>query len=267
MALTATTSDEMLIGAGDLFYKDAAGIWQPAGATRDDNVFRVHQTMFQPDINGVTGPIKATDYKQEEWGELECTLLQIGGNLPLDLQLPGVGVTTEATTAAGTPATGTLADNTVAGQTLAIKVSAVTNLSVGDFLKFGTTGVQETRQVTRVGTNLIGGTGIDINYPLTAPHTLGDAFTELVGAGATIYTPASTRRVPSASYHDWRLDVPGLNGRVVRFFVYDGVSTEDAEYTAQDDEAMGPRVVVRGRIDPANQPRGSWSIRREIAYT
>lgn len=266
MPISAQTVENLSVGAGDCWYKDGDGVWQPAGATMENNVFRIERDYFAPKLNGVVALLKGTDYLQEERVFLECSLAEVTA-AALALSVPD-SVSTAETSAdvASSPFDSTLAEATTAGQYLAIKVAAVTNLSVGDFIRIGSTPFIEKRRVTRVGTALAGGTGIDIDFPLIAAHALGEDAVEIDGLGGTVITGGTERRMPSTAYHDWRLDVPGLDGRMTRFLVFGAIATEDAEFEAADDDAMHPRLVLAGRRDAATPQTSAWQIRKEAAF-
>lgn len=258
MTVTAATAEEISVGAGDVFYKDTDGIWQPVGATKDANLFRVTTQYADINLNGVIGPVKGIDYITDQLAELEVTGVQLSPTA-LGLMIPGSTSTVE-TSADAAGFSSTLDDDTEIGQYLAIKVAAVTSLAIGDTVRVGASGAIEYRTVTRVGTAGIGGTGIDLDFPLQAAHTDGDAIVETDGTGVTIVSPPIIRRLPSSAYHDWALVVPGLDGRAKRFLVFDGIMTDNAEYEAKDDDAMGPRLKIQSRIDPAQSNRGGWNI-------
>jgi hypothetical protein len=267
MTVTATTAQEISVGAGDVFYLDAASVWQPIGATKDNNLFRVTTEYADLDFNGVIGKLKGVDYITDQLAELEVTGVQIGAD-KIALMVPGSGSTVEtAADAVGTPLSTTLAEATVVGQYLAIKLTAVTNASVGDAVRIGPVGSKEFRRLTRVGTLGAGGTGVDLDFPLQLAHANGEAVVETDGTGITIITPPTIRRLPTTAYHDFRLDVPGLDGRLVRFLVRSGIMVDNAEFEAADDDSMGPRMTIQSRLDPANQAQGSWSITRVPAFT
>jgi hypothetical protein len=265
MAVSASTAEEISVGAGDVFYLDSAGAWQAVGATKDNNVFRVNTEYADIDVNGVIGPIKGIDYITNQLAELEVTGIQIGAD-KIALMIPGAASTTQTSADAGGGADTTLAAATVAGQYLAIKLTAVTGLVVGDAVRIGASGSIEYRTLTRVGTLGAGGTGVDLDFPLQAEHAALDDVVETDGAGLTIITPPIIRRLPTTAYHTWRLDVPGLDGRLVRFWVYDAIMTDNAEFEAADDDAMGPRLTLQSRIDVAQPNRGGWRIERVPAY-
>lgn len=59
------------------------------------------------------------------------------------------------------------------------KVTAVTNFNVGDWVRIDTGGNREYRRITAVGTSGSGGTGIDVDVPVTIDHANGVAFVEV----------------------------------------------------------------------------------------
>jgi hypothetical protein len=83
MGVTATTAEEIFIGAGDVYVDD-----QPVGATMDNNVFRVVQEKGTPDLNGVPGPVLGLDYIESETAELEVTIPELGAD-KLAFSIPG----------------------------------------------------------------------------------------------------------------------------------------------------------------------------------
>ena len=266
MGLTATTAEEISVGAGEVYYLDGSGIWQPVGATKDNNVWRVTTEYADLDFNGTIGKIKGVDYIVNQLAELEVTGVEIGAT-KLGLMVPGARITTEtAADAVGTPGTTTLAAATVEGQWEAIKLTAVTNFSVGDAIRVGPTGSKEFRRLTRVGTLGAGGTGVDVDFPLQLPHAALEDVVETDGTGIVMIQPPIIRRLPTSAYHHWRLDVPGLDGRLVRFVILNGIMSDDAEFEAADDDSMGPRLTIQSRIDPANTNVGSWRIDRVPKY-
>lgn len=261
--VTATTAEELSVGAGELFFKTPTSLdWTAVGATIDNNVWRHTLTIFAPTLNGVPGPIKGADYIQEEGAELEFSPVQLSPVI-LALLIPGATSTTETAADVGGGGTGDLDAAIAVGQTSAIKLSSVTGLAVGNWIKIGPALSREIRKLTRVGTALVGGTGVDVDFPFLLAHADGEAFVEVDGAGGTIIVPATARRIPSSAYHDYRLDVPGLDGRMKRYFLYDALMTDNAEAESADDAVAAPRFTLAARIDPANPNRGGWAIRSE----
>lgn len=97
MGVTATTPSHLVVGAGDV---EVDGTDQ--GATADDNVFRIEQTIFEPDnLNGVPGMLKGTQYKTREEAVLECGLPEVSGST-LTLLWPGAATVGELTDYDGT---------------------------------------------------------------------------------------------------------------------------------------------------------------------
>lgn len=326
--LTATTAEEIFIGAGD-FYVDG----ELQGATMENNVFRVVQTKGTPDLNGVPGPTKGLDYVTDETAEIECTVPQLS-NAVLGLAIPGAVITTQDAIGVASGASTTLAGGTSAGatsiivtsavgiangdvlqigaagarefrkvtdiagaptivldhalssahanldpvvevvaSTLAadaaagvtnIKLTAVTGLVVGDYLRFGVAGEYEVRRLTFVGTAGAGGTGVSFEVPTTRTHRSGDITLEQTNEGVTRVTSGSglARRIPSTAYHDIELRVPGLDGREMRFGVNDALSADNPEFEASDDPTnpLAPRVRFQARWDPAASTVSPWFI-------
>jgi len=265
MGVTSTTAEEISVGAGEVYYKDDDGEWQPVGATKDNNVWRCVTEYADINLNGVIGPIKGIDYIVSQLAELEVSVAQIGAE-KLGLMIPGAQSTVQTSADEGGGLATTLAAATTVGQYLAIKLTSVTGIAEGDAVRIGEDGAIEWRTLTRVGTAGAGGTGVDVDFPLQSEHASGDDVVETDGAGVTIITPPIVRRLPSSAYHDWRLDVPGLDGRMVRFFILNGIMTENAEFEAADDDAAAPRMTIQSRIDPASPNTGSWAIHRSSAF-
>jgi hypothetical protein len=326
--LTAQTASEIFIGAGDLYIDDVL-----AGATMDNNVFRVVQTKGGPKVNGAPGPVKGLDYVQDETAEIEATVLELAPDKLL-LAVPGavsvagdaIGVATGASTTLAAPitagqtqltvasATGiangdvlqvgiagarefrkvtdisgapvilvdapfasahasaqavqevvatTLAADAAAGSTN-LKLTAVTGLVVGDFLRFGYPGETEVRKLTFVGTAGAGGTGVSFTIPTSRVHRSGDTALELTNEGATTITSNAgvSRRIPSTAYHRIELRVPGLDGREARFRLTDAIMIDNPEYTATDnaDNPLAPRLKFQARWDPASVATSPWAI-------
>lgn len=82
MGVTADTPVNIVIGAGDVYIDG-----EIVGATMENNVFRVVREYFQPDLNGVPGPLEGTDYISSETAELEVTLPELSGDI-LELIIP-----------------------------------------------------------------------------------------------------------------------------------------------------------------------------------
>lgn len=268
MAVTATTAEEISVGAGEVFWLSATTpneTWESVGATQDDNIFRILQTFFAPQFNGVVGPIKDTHYLQSETVELEVAIPQLSESLAGILIPTSEVVAAVAPSAVSGGATGGLDAAITAGQWEAIKVSSVTGLTVGDYIRITNAGRQEIRQVTRVGTVGSGGTGIDVSFPFVFDHPDTDSFEEVDGSGASSISGGPARRIPSAAYHTIRLDIPGIDGRMTRFFVYNALALGDKVFTAGDDKNLAPRVTFTGTRSGATPQTSAWEIIKEPA--
>jgi hypothetical protein len=261
MPVTATTSEEIVVGAGEL-WKDGA----PVGATQDDTVFRLNFEWFVPDLNSVAGPLMGTDYLVSETAEIEASIPEISA-ANLALLVPGATSTTRSTTATSGGLATTLAAAVAAGQYLAIKLASVTDLEVGDYIRFGASGSYEYRKVTRVGTALAGGTGIDIDFPVVRAHASGAAAVQTDGDGSTIISGTSERRLPTSAYHDYVLEIKGLDGRAALFYVYNAIMVDSPEFSSGDDSNMAPRLKVQARRDPATVNTPAWDIVRRPAIS
>lgn len=328
MPVTATTAQEMFIGAGEV-YVDG----NPVGATMENNVFRVVREYFAPELNGTPGPIVGTDYVQSETAELEVTIPELdptklsymvpgsiataqdgigiptGGGASTTLASPSiVGATSIVVTSATGIANGEVLQIGAAGErefrevldisgaptlvlegaltkahaasdpvievdatTIALdapagstnlKLTSVTGLTVGDYLRFGYPGEQEVRLLSFIGTAGAGGTGVNFIEPTQLAHRSGDLALEQSNSGSSLVESNSgvTRRLPSTAYHDWELRVAGLDGREIRFGLVKAIMTETAEFEAADDGALAPRLTLQARWDPADITQSCWSI-------
>ena len=328
--LTATTAEEIFVGAGELYVDD-----ELVGATMENNVFRVVQEKGSPKLNGVPGPIKGLDYISSETAELEATIPMLSPTI-LGYTIPGavsvvgdaIGVATGAltdldgaTTAGATSivvtsgagiangeviqigAAGarefrtvlsgggtttlvldvaltkahadadpvqevvstTLAADVAVGATN-IKLTAVTGLVVGDYLRFGYPGEQEVRRLSFVGTTGAGGTGVSFEVPASRTHIAGQTVLEQTNEGSTTIKSGAglARRLPTSAYHNVELRVPGLDGREARFRLSDAIATDNPEYEASDDpEApLAPRITWQCRWDPAASTVSPWEIEK-----
>lgn len=151
MGVTASTPANLVVGAGDVLVDDA-----DVGATADDNVFRIEQTIFEPDnLNGVPGMLVGTQYKTREEAILEATM------------------------------------------------------------------------------------------PEVSAETLALLWAGSAEAGGTIDWDG-TRRIPEAAFHDYELQVPGLNN-LFSFLADNALNLGNIEYSGQDAGMMGPRGEFHSR--------------------
>lgn len=193
MPVTATTAQELFIGAGEVYVDGIA-----VGATMDSNVFRVTREYYAPELNGTPGPIKGTDYVQSETAELEVTVPELDAT-KLAYMVPGSLAT--AGSADGVSAAGgdtTLAADSAIGATN-IKVASVTGFTTGDVVQIGATGAHEFRKILTVGTIGAGGTGIDLEGALTLAHTTGQQVLEVVSSTLAADAPAGSTNLKVAA--------------------------------------------------------------------
>ncbi|HEX5013016.1 MAG TPA: hypothetical protein VFV72_02570 [Candidatus Limnocylindrales bacterium] len=72
MPVTTDTPTNIVAGAGEV-YKNQDSF----GASRDANVFRIERELITPEINGLKGMLKGTDYIRRSEGILETTILEV----------------------------------------------------------------------------------------------------------------------------------------------------------------------------------------------
>lgn len=258
---SASTPGNLVVGAGFM-----AADGTDLGATEGNNVFRIAQTKFVPKVNGVVAPLLGTDYVTQEVAEMEVGLPEVSA-ADLALLAPGSTSTTTTSGVQGSPTytASTMAAAALAGQSTALKLASVTALAVGMFLGFAASSPAiQLRKVTRVGTVGAGGTGIDIDRPLSAAVASGAAVTQYTGDGDTQIASGvlTNRRLPTAAYHLWELFLPGLNGLGFKFGVANAMMDQNAEFTGGDASMMAPRVKVQSRLDPANPLVSPWYINK-----
>lgn len=254
-----------IIGAAEVYYRAIGSLaaWTSIGSTVDDVVFRINQSMFNPSdtINGVGDLIREMDYKNGSGAEVEFTMPEIAGP-KLALAVPGAISTAIATTdAGGTPFSSTLAAASVIGATN-LKVTAVTNLTAGDYVRIDVAGaLAEYRVIDVVGTAGAGGTGISFRDPLLQAHANGVAIVETVGDGKTEIVAGTVRRQPLTAYNDWAL-VAQSPASYYELLVYNAISTTEAvEFSFGDESMAGIRVTLGARKNGADLTLPSWKLR------
>lgn len=96
----------------------------------------------------------------------------------------------------------------------------------------------------------------------TSAETDATIFPILVpeSTGTTTVESDDTRRIGTASHHDYRLSVPGLDGLIVDLYVDNAIQTENAVFTAGDASVLAPRVVAKAFADPADLTAGPWRV-------
>jgi hypothetical protein len=72
-----------------------------------------------------------------------------------------------------------------------------------------------------------------------------------VGSDRVIRSDDS-RRIPAASYHDWELRVPRLNGGHFGFHAENAIATGNAEFAAVNKGNAKPKISVKSTWDPAD---------------
>lgn len=257
---------QYIIGAADVYYRAIAslGPWTSIGATVDDVVFRVQQTTFNPSerFNGLLELIREMDYTSRQSAEAEFTMPQIAGpNLALAIR--GVqSAVLPNTDAVGSPFSSTLAAASAVGDTN-IKVVAITNLVIGDWIRTDVTagGLAEYRQVTFVGTAGAGGTGVSFRDALLQAHSNGVVAVESVGDGKTELTPGSIRRMPLSAYNDFAL-VAQSPAAYYELYLYNAITTTDsAELTFGNESMAAIKTTIGTRDDGLNIGLPSWKLR------
>jgi len=86
--VTADTPVNLVVGAGVILRAHAY-----LGATVDNNLFAVEREMFTPDLNGIMGALKGTDYINSSRGRIEATVPEVSGAI-MAAGIPGAAVDT-----------------------------------------------------------------------------------------------------------------------------------------------------------------------------
>lgn len=105
---------------------------------------------------------------------------------------------------------------------------------------------------------------------------LGVTIVELTGAKLTAALPGwdtgtagtittidtdDTRRVPTADYHDWILQVDGLDGKQFNFYADNAVNDGGLEFEASDDGTMGYRAEFMSTWSGSDLTNSPFRIR------
>ena len=253
---------QYIVGAADIYYRPVVGgPWASVGATMEDAVARITQTWYAPDLNGLLGPVQEMDNLVSQIAEMEFTMAEIAG-AKLALAVPGATATVSPTTdATGTPGSSTLAAPANIGDTV-IKMTAVTNFVVGDYVRIGAAGpTAEYRQLDTVGTLGAGGTGLTFRDGLRNAHPTLDPVVETVGDGKTDITGTGIRRQPSTAYNQWAMVAQSPNG-YYEFAFDSGISQTDAAEITFGDEATGSiRTTIQSRYNGATTAKAPWHLR------
>ncbi len=100
IGVTVDTPANIVVGAGIVLRNHAI-----FGSSVDSNLFAVERTMFTPELNGVMGDLKGTDYITRSVGRIEATIPEvgvgvIGAGIPgadVNTSTPGMAVVSDAT--------------------------------------------------------------------------------------------------------------------------------------------------------------------------
>lgn len=79
--------------------------------------------------------------------------------------------------------------------------------------------------------------------------------------GMEIIDEDNTRRIPTAAYHDWELQVERLNGGEFQFETDNAINLGNLEATLGDDALAEPRLELHSRWDPADLTASPHRIR------
>jgi hypothetical protein len=98
--ITTDTPASLTIGAGVLLRAHAF-----VGPTVDNNLFAVERTMFTPELNGLIGDLKGTDFIVKSRARIEATVPQVNSTIAaagiagadVDTSTVGMAVISEAT--------------------------------------------------------------------------------------------------------------------------------------------------------------------------
>src|SRR4029077_753281 len=100
IGVTIDTPANIVVGAGILVRNHAI-----FGASVDNNLFAVEREMFTPQLNGVMGDLKGTDYITRSVGRIEASVPEVGtgviqAGIPgaaVDTSTPGMAIVSDAT--------------------------------------------------------------------------------------------------------------------------------------------------------------------------
>jgi hypothetical protein len=86
--ITADTPVNLVVGAGVLLREHAY-----FGASVDNNLFAVERELFTPELNGIMGDLKGTDYINRSVGRIEATVPEVSA-VVIEAGIPGADVDT-----------------------------------------------------------------------------------------------------------------------------------------------------------------------------
>ena len=81
--ITSDTPVNLVVGAGVVLREHAY-----FGASVDNNMFAVERTMFTPELNGIMGDLKGTDYINRSVGRIEATIPEVSAAV-IQAGIPG----------------------------------------------------------------------------------------------------------------------------------------------------------------------------------
>jgi len=212
------------------------------GATISAPKCSIEATQYAPDFQGAGGPISGAVFNTKIKAAVsftvnELTASKLAWSMPGSSSVVGTGAPT------GGGCSGTLYADCVVGATN-IKVTSVTSLAEGNFLKIGDVGETEIHKVQTVGT-VDGGTGVTLVTPLLRAHDAGDAYLEVDDAGTTV-TSWSIGRVDAAVFKTVILDGVGLDGAHLKVTVTSALSDGKLEIEMSDSAVAGSDVTMTG---------------------
>lgn len=246
-----------LIGACDVYYRDlgGTGLWISVGATVDDVVFRLTQTMFNPsdNFNGILQRVKGMDYKSKEAAEAEVTMPEIAG-AKFPLVVPGARVTENAAADAGGGWADDLNGDVAAGAT-SIIVTDATGIAVGDIAHIGTGATEEYRVIDAIAAQTL-----TFRDPLLNDHADAEVVVEATNDGKTEIRGSLSRRLPDSAYHDWVL-TPQSGTDWFELYLYNAVATQDAAELSFGNESMAAVQATIGSRWDGTPGTDSWLLR------
>jgi hypothetical protein len=246
-----------LIGACDVYYRalGGTGLWISVGATVDDVVFRLTQTMFNPsdEFNGILQRVKGMDYKSKEAAEAEVTMPEIAG-AKFPLVVPGARVTANVAADTGGGFSTDLNGDVDAGAT-AIIVTSAAGIAVGDLAHIGTGATSEYRVIDAIAANTL-----TFRDPLLLDHADAEAVVEADNDGKTEIRGSLNRRLPDSSYNDWVL-TPQSGSDWFELYLYNAVATQDtAELNFGNESMAAVKATIGSRWD-GTPGTDSWLLR------
>jgi hypothetical protein len=250
---------QYIIGAADVYYRaiGGTGAWTSVGATIDDIIFRVNQTMINPSdkFNGVLELVQGMDYVSKLAAECEFTLPEFAGE-KLKLAMPSVTVAagTAADTAAGW--TDTLDADVAAGATEITVVAG--GATAGDLMHIADGTTEEYRVIDEVAALVYSFRDPLLNAYASATATVVEADSD----GKTEITPSTIRRLPDTAYNDVAL-VAQSPSDYYELYLYRAISKTEAMELSFGNETMAAvKATLATRANGANLTSDpTWRLR------